>query len=191
MYIFRRHTGGTKEQVDLLQNRRHLCPERQMCRLVKTEEHKVPQWRVCLEDMYIFILLFPTLNFSILMHMPRIASAIKILFQICWLMKEHPLVSTLSPVWWCSWHPFCQWEQPIERTWQWSPALIERPGCFEYYYYLQLTDTLKYILKDIFVCIINEQHSDKGKSTWIQENGCLAIKAANPMIMYDNDQITC
>jgi len=36
------------------------------------------------------------------------------------------------------------------------------------YYYLQLADTLKYILKDVFVCIITEQCSDKGESTWWQ-----------------------
>jgi len=60
---------------------------------------KVPKSTVCLPDMRIYKLLFPTLIFSILMHMPRIASAIKILFQICGLMREHPLVSTLSAVW--------------------------------------------------------------------------------------------
>jgi hypothetical protein len=34
-----------------------------------------------------------------LMYMPRIASTIQIVIQICWLMKEHPLASTLSTVW--------------------------------------------------------------------------------------------
>jgi hypothetical protein len=37
----------------------------------------------------IYILRIPTLHFSIIMHMPRIASTIKILFQICW---EHYLL---------------------------------------------------------------------------------------------------
>jgi len=35
---------------------------------------------------------------------------------------------------------------------------------FWVYYYLQLVDTLKYILKDIFMCIIKEQYSDQGKN---------------------------
>jgi hypothetical protein len=34
-------------------------------------------------DMYTYILHFPTPNFSIMMQMLRIASAIKIVFQIC------------------------------------------------------------------------------------------------------------
>jgi len=29
---------------------------------------------------------------------------------------------------------------------------------FWVYYYLQIADTVKYILKDIFICIIKEQH---------------------------------
>ena len=33
------------------------------------------------------------------------------------------------------------------------------------YYYLQLADTLKYILKDIFICIIKGQCIDEGEST--------------------------
>jgi len=41
----------------------------------------------------------PSAEFSLLMYLPRIASMIQILFQICWLMKEHPLISTLSAVW--------------------------------------------------------------------------------------------
>jgi len=32
------------------------------------------------------------------------------------------------------------------------------------YYYLQLADTLKYILKDTFICIIKEQRFDEGES---------------------------
>jgi len=34
------------------------------------------------------------------------------------------------------------------------------------YYYLQIADTVKYILKDIFICIIKEQCSDQGESKW-------------------------
>jgi len=33
-------------------------------------------------------------------------------------------------------------------------------------YYLQLVDTLKYILKKIFICIIKEQCSEEEESTW-------------------------
>ena len=33
------------------------------------------------------------------------------------------------------------------------------------YYYPQLVDTLKYNLKDIFICIIKEQCSDEEEST--------------------------
>jgi len=40
------------------------------------------------------------------------------------------------------------------------------------YYYLQLADTLKYILKDIFICIIKEQCSDEGESRWRWYKGC-------------------
>jgi len=40
------------------------------------------------------------------------------------------------------------------------------------YYYLQLADTLKYILKDIFICIIKEQCFDEGESIWRQYKGC-------------------
>jgi len=43
---------------------------------------------------------------------------------------------------------------------------------FWIYHYLQLPDTLKYILKDIFVCIIEEQCIDEGESTWRQYKGC-------------------
>ena len=43
---------------------------------------------------------------------------------------------------------------------------------FWVYHYLQLADTLKYILKDIFICIIKEQCFDEGESTWRQYKGC-------------------
>jgi len=36
------------------------------------------------------------------------------------------------------------------------------------YFYLQSVDTVKYILKDIFWCIIKEQCSDQGESKWKQ-----------------------
>jgi len=43
---------------------------------------------------------------------------------------------------------------------------------FGVYYYLQLADTLKCILKDMFICIIKKQCSDKEESTWRQYKGC-------------------
>jgi len=43
---------------------------------------------------------------------------------------------------------------------------------FWVYYYLQLADTLKYIWKNIFICIIKEQCSDEGESTWRRYKGC-------------------
>jgi len=39
-------------------------------------------------------------------------------------------------------------------------------------YYLASVDTLKYILKDIFICIIEEQRIDEGESTWRWYTGC-------------------
>jgi len=41
----------------------------------------------------------PGAQFSIMIHLPTIASTMKILFQICGMMKKHPLVSTLSAAW--------------------------------------------------------------------------------------------
>jgi len=57
---------------------------------------KVPKSQICPPDMNINMLPLLALNFSIMIHMPRIANMMKILFQICGMMKEHPLVSTLS-----------------------------------------------------------------------------------------------
>jgi len=133
---------------------------------------KFPKLNVCHLDMCIHVLLFPKQDFSILMHMPRIASTRKIVFQICRLLTEHPLVSTRFEAWWCSWHPLCGREHPIERTWQWWRTMIELTGIFEYYYYLQLADSLKYIWNDIITCRINDQCSDKGKHTWRRLYGC-------------------
>jgi len=43
---------------------------------------------------------------------------------------------------------------------------------FGVYYYLQLVDTLKCILKDIFICIVKEQCSDKEERTRRHYKGC-------------------
>jgi len=86
-----RHSGGVKEPPHLYPNRRplrpegHLLPERHLCHQVTLWEIKVIKLKVSHPDVCICILHFQTLNFSIIMHMPRIASAVKILFQICWV----------------------------------------------------------------------------------------------------------
>jgi hypothetical protein len=60
------------------------------------------------------------------MNMSRVARTILILIRICWVMKKHPLVSTLSAGYECSEQSFCRQEQPIEWTWEWRWPLIER-----------------------------------------------------------------
>jgi len=104
--------------------------------------------------------------------LPRIACPVKISFQICWLMMVQSQVSTLSAQWYCSWQPFWWWGQPFEWIWQRRRDLTEGNRNFEYFHYLQLADTLKYILKGIFLCIIKEQCSNRGECTWIAQNGC-------------------
>jgi len=87
----RRQNGGTTEQVYIRppdidrqqHNRRHLCPECHLCHLVPMRQLNVPKSTICHPDMCIYTLLFPELNVSILMHMPRIASQIQIIIQIC------------------------------------------------------------------------------------------------------------
>jgi len=102
-----RHTGDAMARVHLPwsnsdswnQNQRHSPPKPQFIQPVTMSQLICPQSKVCHPDFCIYIVLFPVVNFSIMMHMPRIASVIKIWIQICWLMKEHPLVSTLSAAW--------------------------------------------------------------------------------------------
>jgi len=128
-----RHAGGPKAWVHLpqsnsdswQQNLRHGHSTRHLFLPVTMRQLIYPKSKVCQPHMCIYILLLPVLKFSIMMHMPPIASVIQILFQICWLLKEHPLVGTLSAVWQRSWHPLCRRQQPIERTWQWRWALIK------------------------------------------------------------------
>jgi len=102
-----RHTGGTKEWVHLCpaitdslhQNRHHLRLECHLCHPAIMRELKCPESTICHPDMCIYILLFPSFTVSIIMHMLRITSTIQIIIHICWLMKDHPLVSTLPAVW--------------------------------------------------------------------------------------------
>jgi len=186
-----RHAGDTMEQVQLhptdtesrLQGRRYLCPERHICpecqhspechpgHEVTMLQLNVPKSSICQPDICIHILLCPALNSLHLMHMPRIASKIQILIQICWLMQEHPLVSTLSDVWYCL--------TSILKTRAAYSANLEVMMSIDWkkqdigvYYYLLLADTLKFILKDIFICIIEEQWSDQGESKWKGLKGC-------------------
>ena len=162
----RRHAGVAKAWVHLNQNQHHHRPECHLCYMVVMWDLQVRISMVCHPDMCICILLFRTLDHSVLMHTPRITTSVKILLLIWWLMKEYPLLNTLSAAWVCSWHPFFRWAYPIVQTWKWWRALTERNGIFEYYYHLQLVDTFKYILKDQFIWIIKEQCSDKGESPW-------------------------
>jgi len=71
------------------------------------------------------------------------------------------LLSTLSAAWKYRWHWFWRPQQPVEQIWEWRQELFERNGTLQYYYYLQLADTLKYILKDVIICMIKEQCSDQ------------------------------
>jgi len=104
--------------------------------------------------------------------LPRLACANKILFQICWLMMVHSQVSPLSGGWSCSWQPIWRQEQSLDGIWQPRRELTEGNRIYEYYHYLLLADNWKYILKGIFICIIQEQCNNKGKCTWILQNGC-------------------
>jgi len=102
-----RHARSAKERL-------HLCltgtdswhQTQRNCRLnchmrepVTIRELKVSQLPISHPDRCIPTLRFPALNFSILMHMARIASTMQISIQICWPMKEHPPVGTPSAVW--------------------------------------------------------------------------------------------
>jgi len=102
-----RPTGGAEDRVHFHptdtdsrhQNRRHHRLARHLRHPVTMRELYVPKSMIYHLVMCIHIHLFPVLSFSILMHMPRIDSTIQISIQICWLIKEYPLVSTLSAVW--------------------------------------------------------------------------------------------
>jgi len=80
------------------QKQLNLSPECHLCYPVQIRELKLSNSTMCHLDMCIHILLFPSLKFSIWMHILRVASNTQMLIQICWVMTEHPLVSTLSPV---------------------------------------------------------------------------------------------
>ena len=87
----RRHAGGGKELPHLDQNWRHICleghhhPQPHLRHQVTLREMKVMKQKVCHPAVCICILHFQRLNFSIIMHLAWIASAIKLLLQICWV----------------------------------------------------------------------------------------------------------
>jgi hypothetical protein len=86
-----RHVEGAKEPPHLYQNQRHhcpgpnLCPESHLSHQATLRATKVIKSKVCHSGVYICILHFQTRNLSIIMHLPRIASAIMIVFPICWV----------------------------------------------------------------------------------------------------------
>jgi len=102
----RRHAGGAQELVHLhpttahcqLDNRPHICPEGHLHLPVMTMVLRVAKLDVWEPDISIKILFIPALKCSIFNDIPRIASMIKISFQIHWQMKKHPLVSLLWAV---------------------------------------------------------------------------------------------
>ena len=90
------HSGVTQDRVHHLHNQQHIRLECHLLQLVTMQDLKVAKSKVCQLDMCIYILHFPTLSLAILMHIPRIASVTKFLFEICWLMRNiHLLVHDL------------------------------------------------------------------------------------------------
>jgi len=85
------HSGGAREPPHIEQNRRYLRPkghprpEHHLRHQLTMTEMNVMKSKVCHPNVWIYILHFQTLNFSIIMDMPRIAIAIMILFQMCWV----------------------------------------------------------------------------------------------------------
>jgi len=157
--------GGAKEQVHLVksdansrhQNKCHLHLERHLRQPVKIMALKVLQLQICLPDMYLNLHLSPALNFSIMMHLPKIVSTMKILFQICGLMKQHPLVSTVSAAWQYSWHPFCRWQQLIRWNCKWTRTWIVRNvnvECSIIYYYW----TLYSMFQGIYLYVLSKNN---------------------------------
>jgi hypothetical protein len=77
------HTGGAHTLVHIHCNLHNLHPEHHRCQVVMMKELKVPKSMACHLNIVKSIPLFPKLNFSILIHIPRIASTIIISSQIC------------------------------------------------------------------------------------------------------------
>jgi len=162
-YRIRRHDGDTNDPAHLhptdadirLQNRCHLCPRCHPHKLVTIPLCNIPKSSICRPDMRIHIYLFPVLDFLLLKHLPRIASMIQILIQICWLMKEHPLLVHYLLCGNAADFLFRRPELPVERTCKWWWALIGKYVNFIDHYYIS-------------ICIIKEQCSDQEGSQWKQ-----------------------
>jgi len=174
----RRHDSDAKEQEHLhrtdADRRRHLCPKHHLPQLVTVPRLNVPKLVIGRPDMRILVQLFPVLELLLAMLLPRIASKIQILILICRLIKEHPLVGTLSAVWECCWHPVCRSEQPIERTCMWCRALIERHRILEIiiiYLYVLLKNNV------VFKNKVNENTRQAARTMWTQDcanwNDCI------------------
>jgi len=124
----------SKDSADTLEAQRHHCistrtntisARNAICAPHSTQWHW-GSWkflnRMCAMRICVLIFLVPTFSVSIVMHTRRIASVIKIFFQISWPMKEPQLVGTQSAVWYWAWHGFCRWEETIKGTWKWTRA---------------------------------------------------------------------
>jgi len=177
-----RHAGSAKEPVHLHQTRQHLPLESDMRHQVTLTELKVMKLKVCHPCVCIYILPFETLKISIIMHMLRRASAIKILFQIC---RVHYLVhANTADI------DFEDDRSLLSESGSEEDKLIESNGIVEYYYYLLSVDTLKYISKDIYLyaqfknnVVINDNMHEEDRMTakiqllmfYAKVNGCIML----------------
>jgi hypothetical protein len=78
-----RQAGVAMARVRLHHNWCHLGPQCHLRHLVTVRDVNALKQMVCYPDMCIYALFFPAPNISILICVPRIASVIKVLFQIC------------------------------------------------------------------------------------------------------------
>jgi len=144
----RRHAGGAKAPPHLHQNRQHLCLERPS----PPRTPPAPPGDAEGNESY-EIEGMPSR--SVYMHSPLSNTQF---FNHNAFAKDSKrdkdfipdLLSTLSAAWKYRWHWFSRQQQPFGRMWGCGRELIETNG----------TDTLMYILKDIFICTIKEQCSD-------------------------------
>jgi len=89
------HPSDTDRQHQSWQHlfpKHHLSAERHLRLPVPMPELNIPQSLMCRPEMSIYIQLFPVLNRSLSMHLPRIARTIPIVTQICWqssLLSKH------------------------------------------------------------------------------------------------------
>jgi hypothetical protein len=74
-------------------------PKLTVCNQETIRELNVPTMKACQPEMNLYILRFQRCSFSILMQVRRIASAIKNIFKIYYLMNKYQLVYSLSAEW--------------------------------------------------------------------------------------------